>query len=226
MRKISSTYNQKYNIILLAYEITKGMKSIGSKSLMTVKIDNHTDTVIKHQLNSIRRHIKNIASINIVIGFDKEKLKKKNNFGNDVLLIDNNDYEKYGQSYAIGLALNNITNNYPIIIISNYIVFKKNIFQNCSNKTNHIFCIKHCNNKSLKIGCTHNDNNVEYLCYDLNPRWSEIFLLQSECKSLFQNIIEANQNMMFFETINQSLNLYPTTNNYIYNNALITIHHK
>lgn len=225
MRKISSTYNY-YNVVLLAYEITKGMKSIGSKSLMPIKIDNHSDALIKHQLHSIRKYVKKIASINVVLGFDKDKIKKKINFGNDVRIIDNDHYEDYGQSYAIGLALKQIDNNYPTIIISNYTILRKNIFQQCTNDINHIFCIKNCTNKFFKIGCTHHDGNVEYLCYELNPKWSEIFMLQPQSRTSLLDIMNTNNNMLFFESINTLLSLYPTQNTYIYNNSLITVNHK
>ena len=215
-----------YNVILLAYEITKGMKSIGSKSLMPVKIDNHTDTLIQHQINSIKKHVKNVQSINIVSGFDKEKLKKKIVADNQISVIDNNDYDTLGQSHAICLALKQITNKFPTIIISNHLILRKNIFQQCKEKTNHIFCIKNCNNKFFKIGCTHDGGKVEYLCYELSPKWSEIFLLQTESKKLLESILESNRNMLLFEAINMSLAAYPTENTYIYNNSLITVTHK
>lgn len=225
MKKTSSISNQ-YNVILLAYEITKGMKSIGSKSLMPVKIDNQTDTLIRHQLHSIKKHIKNISSINIVLGFDKEKLKKKISCDKDINIIENNEYDKLGQAHAISLALKQINNNHPTIIISNYIVLRKNIFQDCHEKSNHVFCIKNCNNKFFKIGCTHENGNVEYLCYELTPKWTEIFLLQPTCKDILQRVLDSNHNMLLFEAINNTLSSYPTTNTYIYNNSLITINHK
>jgi hypothetical protein len=202
------------------------MKSVGSKSLMSIKIDNHNDAVIKHQLASIRKYVKKIASISVVLGFDRDKLKKKIHFGNDVKVIENDHYEDYGQSYAIGLALKQIDNNYPTIIISNYTILRKNIFQQCNNNSNHIFCIKNCTNKFFKIGCTHNDGQVEYLCYELTPKWSEIFMLQANSKTLLESIIDTNNNMLFFESINMLLPLFPTINNYIYNNSLITVNHK
>ncbi len=225
MKNILSISNG-YNVILLAYEITKGMKSIGSKSLMPVKIDNHIDTLIQHQINSIKKHIKNVQSINIVSGFDKEKLKRKIVIDDRIKIIENNNYDTLGQSHAICLALKEITNKYPTIIISNHLILRKNIFQQCSEKNNYVFCIKNCNNKFFKIGCTHDNDKVEYLCYELTPKWSEIFLLQSESKNLLESILESNKNMLLFEAINMSLATYPTHNTYIYNNSLITVNHK
>lgn len=225
MKKISPISNG-YNIILLAYEITKGMKSVGSKSLMPIKIDNHIDTLIQHQLNSVKKYIKNIQSINIVLGFDKEKLKKKIPLDKHVNIIENTHYEKLGQSHAISLALKQITNNYPTIIIGNHLILRKNIFQKCQNISNYIFCIKNCNNKFFKIGCTHYNGKVEYLCYELNPKWSEIFLLQSTSKNILETILNNNGNMLLFEAINMSLSSYPTQNTYIFNNSLITVNNK
>jgi hypothetical protein len=225
MTKKSTTCN-KYNVILLAYEITKGMKSIGSKSLMTIKIDNHPDTILKHQIVSIKKHIPSLASINIVLGFDKEKIKKKISFGHGVTLIDNDQYDKYGQSYAIKLALEKIHNNYPTVIISNHIILRKNIFDSCHTQSNSIFSIKNCTNQFFKIGCTHHDSNVEYLCYDLNPKWAEIFVLRQNGIKDFVSILEQNKHMMLFEAINNSIDNTSTINHYIYNNSLLTINHK
>lgn len=225
MKKKSTTCN-KYNVILLAYEITKGMKSIGSKSLMTIKIDNHSDTILKHQIVSIKKHIPSLASINIVLGFDKEKIKKKIAFGHGVTLIDNDEYDKYGQSHAIKLALEKIHNNYPTVIISNYIILRKNILDLCHAQKNSIYSIKNCTNQFFKIGCTHHDGVVEYLCYDLNPKWAEIFVLKQNGIKDFLNILEQNKHMMLFEAINNSIDNTSTINHYIYNNSLLTIDHK
>ena len=224
--KNTSSISNGYNIILLAYEITKGMKSVGSKSLMPIKIDNHVDTLIQHQLNGIKKYIKNVHSINIVLGFDKEKLKKKIPSDKHINIIENSHYETLGQAHAISLALKQITNNYPTIIIGNHLILRKNIFQECKNTDNHIFCIKNCNNKFFKIGCTHDDGKVEYLCYELNPKWSEIFLLQPTSKNILETILNNNGNMLLFEAINMSLSSYPTQNTYIFNNSLITVDHK
>lgn len=225
MTKRSIIHNQ-YNVILLAYEITKGMKSIGSKSLMTVKIDNHTDTILKHQITAAKKYIPQVASLNIVLGFDKDKIKKKISFSSGIHIIENDDYDKYGQAYAIKLALENISNNYPTIIISNHIILRKNIFNNCDTTKNNIFSIKQCNNDAFKIGCTHNNGIVEYLCYDLNPKWTEIFILKRNGVKDFINVLSQNKHMMLFEAINRTIEHSSTINNYIYNNSLLTINHK
>lgn len=225
MTKKSTTYN-KYNVILLAYEITKGMKSVGSKSLMTIKIDNHQDSILRHQITSIKKYIPNLASINIVLGFDKEKIKKKISFGHGVTLVDNDEYDKYGQAHAIKLALTKIHNHYPTIIIGNHIVLRKNIFDACDIKQNNIFSIKNCTNQFFKIGCTHHGGSVEYLCYDLSPKWTEIFVLRENGIKDFLSILEQNKHMMLFEAINNSIDNTSTINHYIYNNSLLTINHK
>lgn len=216
----------QYNVILLAHEITKGMKSIGSKSLMPIKIDSNTDTILKHQITSIKKYVPRTASISIVLGFDKDKIKKKITFHHNIKLIDNNEYDKYGQAYAVKLALDQINNTYPTIIISNYIILRKNIFTDCDITNNNIFSIKHCNNDFFKIGCTHIDGNVEYLCYDLNPKWTEIFILKQNGIDEFKRILELNKHMMLFEAINHLIEQNKTVNNYIYNNSLLTINHK
>ena len=58
--------------IILVPEITKGMKSIGSKSLLKIRKSKHIIDYQIEQISSISKKIK----VNIATGFDNEKIKK------------------------------------------------------------------------------------------------------------------------------------------------------
>ena len=61
--------------IILASEITKGMKSIGSKALLPIS---GSVTLIDYQIQFLKRFY-NPVEIYICTGFDHEKIVKKNN---------------------------------------------------------------------------------------------------------------------------------------------------
>jgi hypothetical protein len=48
---------QKLNALIIAAEVTKGMKSMGSKSLLKLK---NSIFVIEYQINELRKHYKDI----------------------------------------------------------------------------------------------------------------------------------------------------------------------
>ena len=58
------------NALIITPEITKGMKSIGSKSLLLLK---NTQLVIDYQIEQIYKICKN-TDISIVIGFDSGRI--------------------------------------------------------------------------------------------------------------------------------------------------------
>ena len=65
--------NNPDSIVLLMPEITKGMKSIGSKALLQI---NKSTTILDYQIQYIRKFYKNIP-IFILTGFDNDKIEKK-----------------------------------------------------------------------------------------------------------------------------------------------------
>ena len=81
------------NAILLVSDITKGMKSIGSKALLN--LSKHI-TIIDHQIQYLK---KDYYPINIYIGrgFEHDKIIKKTSKYNNVFCVYNKDYETDNQ---------------------------------------------------------------------------------------------------------------------------------
>lgn len=198
----------KYNLILLHHEQTKGMKSFGPKALLKIKLHNKTDLVINHQLEQIANNLDKESKIVLVVGFDKERLIKKLDIPKkhkNIIIVDNTEYKKWNQSYAMMLGLKAINNNLPTLIMDSGVLLQKpfTIKENVGIENNIVFTNK--NTKEFDIGCTINDSNVEYMFYDLNPKWINILLISPKYKEPIQKISEMHKNSNIFEIINYSL---------------------
>jgi hypothetical protein len=207
----------KYNVILLSYEITKGMKSFGSKCLLPVKVNNKVDFLLNHQINLLQKSLGSVEKFLLVLGFDIEKICKKIHFGDDIEIINNEAYRSYGQSYALSLALSKIDNKYPTLILMSGILIKSPLNINTDNN---IVFVTNNKNSSFRLGCTLVDNRVEYLFYNLEPYWAECLLVQPQHLDRFIDLTNSNKNMLFFEIINKSLE-YCETESYKINNTYI-----
>jgi choline kinase len=102
--------------LILVPEITKGMKSIGSKSLLEIK---KKLSVLDYQIQSIRNIDKNI-NISICTGFDSEKIINtiSGNYGN-INYIYNEQYKTTNQAHSIKIYLERYANCEQLLIISN-----------------------------------------------------------------------------------------------------------
>jgi hypothetical protein len=196
----------EYNVILLSHEITKGMKSFGSKCLLPIRINQKTDFLLNHQINSLINNIEQIKKLIIVLGFDFEKIRKKINFPKCTEIVYNEEYSRYGQSYALNLGLNHIDNEYPTLVLSSGIVWKIPIKKTIKN--NVVFVTN--KNINFRLGCTITDNNVEYVFYNLEPYWAESFIIHPEHLKTFTEITNNNKNMLLFEILNESFDLCKT----------------
>jgi len=198
----------KYNLVLLHHEQTKGMKSFGPKALLKIKLHNKTDIVINHQLEQTSSNIDKESRIVIVVGFDKERLIKKLDISKkhkNTIIVDNTEYKKWNQSYAMMLGLQQIDNDLPTLIMDSGVLLQKpfSFAENLSLDNNIIFTNK--SNKEFDIGCTVHDTNVEYMFYDLNPKWINMLSICPKYKTKIQTLSKLHKNSNIFEIINYSL---------------------
>jgi hypothetical protein len=188
------------NIIILGDKYQKGKKSKGCPAL----IYQDKKTILEHQINSIDKIIPN-NKITYVCGFENEKLKifiEKNNLTNKVSLIENKDYLKYNESYSLGLAIENITNANPILILSGYYIPHINNFNSIDLSKSTIFIDT---NKKTKLGCIiNNDKIVENIFFDLENYIQDIYLIQKSGADRIKNLLSTKMynNAFLFEIIN------------------------
>ena len=82
--------------LIIASEVTKGMKSVGSKSLLKIK---NSMLVIEYQIKELKKYYKDI-DITIATGFESEKMIKLLN-SYDVKFLYNSDYQTTNQAKSI-----------------------------------------------------------------------------------------------------------------------------
>ena len=95
------------NAVILTPEITKGMKSVGSKSLLKIK----NKTLLEHQIDYLFS-LSRKTLINIVTGFDHDKINKHINEKyekriDQIRLIYDDKYEGTNHGHSIKLFFGN-----------------------------------------------------------------------------------------------------------------------
>lgn len=195
------------NALIIAPEITKGMKSIGSKALLEIK---NKQSVIDYQIQQLKS-ISKYINITIATGFDNEKISRHISQYTSVNIIFNSEYKNTNEAASLQLYLKeyDIDN---LLIINNGILLKNNpITQKClENTSSKIFLLN--NSKShFNIGCNKN-HSLEYLFYDLDEPWSECVFLNYKAISSLKTIISKHNidQMFIFEIINEILSMKNT----------------
>jgi choline kinase len=194
------------NALILAPEITKGMKSFGSKSLLEIK---KKISIIEYQISALKDIDKNI-SITTAIGFESEKiLPILDKHG--VKHTYNPEYKNTNQSYSLKIFLEDNPSIDNLLIINNGILFKKKtITKNMLSGVSKIFVLDKMK-ENFSLGCSQQEK-IEYIFYDLPELWCECVYLNLEAINTIKYAILHNQvnQMYLFELINKAINLEQT----------------
>lgn len=202
--------HNKKNILILASEITKGMKSLGPKCLLDI---NHNMTIIDYQINQLY-NIFGSSNIFISVGFESDKVIKhikSRHPHKKITFIKNEEYisTNHGKCIIDYLKTNNNLSN--LLVISSGVLFKNVL----DLKNKNISTIIYMDNKKDNFELGSNIENT-YLFYDLPIIWSECVVLCSKALSLLDS--QKNKsifyNMYLFEIIN-----YLLENNIQFNNT-------
>jgi len=188
---------QTLSAIILASEITKGMKSVGSKALLPIY---GSVTLIDYQIQSLKRFY-NPIQIHICTGFDHEKIVKKTQKYKDIKYIYNKDYAIHNQVDSLLLCLNKYNLNHALVINNGVIMSQKIIID--YNNTE-IFTINSSKKIEFGIGCNIQDEHTNYLFYDLPNKWIECaFINTSVIKFLLEySKIKDLSKLFLFEALN------------------------
>lgn len=191
------------DILILVPEITKGMKSLGSKALLKIK---SSTMVLEYQIEQIRR-LYGKSRIFIGTGFESEKIKKLFTGYTNLYFIDDPEYNTTNQAKLISLFAQNYSST-KLLIISNGILFKNNPFV-CDDQSK-IFLIDKPKNH-FNIGCNAVDP-VLYLFYDLPIAWAECVFFDAEAIRNIKHMSQTkNINQMYlFEIINKLIEEHDT----------------
>ena len=184
--------------IILVPEITKGMKSIGSKSLLKIK----NISILEYQINEIKNICRNIR-LNIATGFDHDKITKYlASKYSDIHFIYNESYSTTNQTKALSLYLENNTCD-NLLIVNSGILIRNNCIPLATLSGNSKIYFLNKPRINFNIGCSEGDC-TEYLFYDLPRTWSECLYLNKEGILALQEIMQNKNTDQFylFETIN------------------------
>lgn len=182
------------HVLIIATEVTKGMKSIGSKSLLKLK---NSFLVIEHQIKELQNYYPD-TSITVATGFEADKMSKalvdyKVNF------LYNDTYQITNQAKSI-VDFINIYNPDKLLIISSGILFKQRFC--LTSKDSSIFLLDKPK-ADFTIGCGDLAEYV-YLFYDLPNKWTECALINKQDIETIKNVSTTKNldQMYLFEIIN------------------------
>jgi len=188
------------NALIVAPEITKGMKSIGSKALLKLK---SSTTIIEYQIQELKKIDKKV-NITIVTGFESEKIKKILQKQNKLNILYNDNYLNTNQAKCVDIFLKNYDVE-NLLIISNGVLFKNSVFNISDIDRSKIFLIDKPKT-NFNIGCcdTGSNENIDYLFYDLPILWSECVFLNNIAIKKIREIFKSNtiDQLYIFELIN------------------------
>lgn len=188
---------EEYNAILLVSDITKGMKSIGSKALLPLT---KTTTILEQQINYLKKFYKPI-NIYICTGFEHDKIVKKTSKYKNIYYIYNQDYNDHNQASSLIQCLKTYKLNNAIIINNGLVLLDKIII----DKNISSILVSSKNTKThFDIGLNAECENLLYLFYGLPNKWLEYTYLNKESIDKILEIDKQHKcNKLFlFEIIN------------------------
>ena len=183
--------------LIIAPEITKGMKSLGSKALLNIK---NSVSILDYQIQELKKLHKNI-NIFIATGFESDKIKKVATKYSNIEIIENKNYEISNQAKCLSI-FSSLYSSERLLIISNGILFKNQTFDCFDNNHSKIFVIDKQKN-NFTIGCNSGEQ-LNYLFYDLPTPWTECLLLNKQSIETVRDISENHNidHLYLFEIIN------------------------
>lgn len=183
--------------IILISEITKGMKSIGSKALLPL-ID--SVTILDYQIHYIKKNY-NPSQIVLCTGFDHDRIIGATKKYKNIKYHYNDNYISHNQSGSLVKCIKDIPIKNALIFTNGLIVFDKIKLQ---DKSSTYFINNNMVDKknTFDIG-TNTINKEGYLFYDLSHKWIEVlYLNETDTQTIKRTKQELNQ-LFLFELINE-----------------------
>jgi len=184
------------NILSISPEITKGMKSVGSKLLLPLR---KNLTVIEYQISQLQK-IKP-SKIVLNIGFEADKIADVLFRYKTIDYLINKDYDNSNCGENLITYLHKYKPENLLVFGSGLLIRNHPIKKEYLNNECQIFILNK-SKKNFNIGCSDLDD-IQYLFYDMLESWSEIFYLNNEAINILLNIDKKIfKHMYLFEIIN------------------------
>jgi len=185
------------DILIITPEITKGMKSVGSKCLLPLR---KNLSVIEYQICQAQKICRQ-AHITINIGFDSEKIISKLYRYRSIKYLINSEYLNTNQANNLLLYINQY-NPKNLLVFSSGILLKDYAVQKTDLKNECKIFMLNKEKQNFSIGSS-SAKKLEYLFFDMEEPWSEIFYLNEEAiNMLLQQDPTIFEQMYLFEVIN------------------------
>lgn len=212
----------KINALIIASEITKGMKSIGSRSLLDIC---ENSKVIDQQIQSLKTIHKNIH-ITIACGYEYDKVSQYVQKYKNVDTIYNDRYKTTNEAENVRIYFEHYPDIDNLFIINGGILVKKyaSSYLKIKNSCSTIFLLNGQKN-NFTLGCS-NTEKIEYIFYDLEHAWSECIYLSKKDIDLMRSYIVDNNNInqrYLFEIINTVLGSEPIGKTFMHKKDIMKI---
>lgn len=191
------------NIIILGDKYQKRMKSRGCVGL----IKTNNKNILSSQYSVLKKNFP-YANIIYVYGFDNKKflsyIDKHNSLYNEMILVYNENYDKYNNAYSLSLVNDYLDTDCLILFGDN--VIKNNVFSNFKYTDESQVFISSKNKN--KLGCIINNSaRIENISYDLDNYLSEIYFISKKQIHIFKSLIDnpLYHNYFIFEIVNKMI---------------------
>ena len=160
------------SVVILATLPDSGIKSLGSKSLLTFR----GRYFIEYQLDAIRQGLKNKKyDITIMSGFDNQRMIKSLSHistQHNIQIIKQNYENNLNFGGSLIESMNYI--KYPNVLSINYgLLFRPNIISAMTkkhNRNNIVVSNNHSYNSNIKVGCYDQNHQIVHLFYNLGEK--------------------------------------------------------
>jgi hypothetical protein len=183
--------------IILAQEITKGMKSIGSKALLEIS---KNLTILEYQIQYLKKCYYPIE-IYICTGFEHEKIIKLTSKYKNIYYSYNEQYEEENQAGGLIKCIKKYNISNGALILNNGFIPLEKIPINKNKSSIQV------TDKTLKIpfqiGAI-DSKNLSYLFYGLPFKWTESIFLNKQSLTELVEVSESKicNKLFLFELIN------------------------
>lgn len=188
---------------IFAYEITKGIKSIGPLGL--IKRNSRAKPFLLEQIDSVR-DIFGGVDFYIVTGFENKKIQNILPQKKYIKTIYNKKYETKNHGSAIKLFGDTVKNNIEkydgYLILEQNTLFKK--IHNKHKKHSWISTTKKNDHHKDSLNVSSVDKYVRYLFYQTRGNFwcHNLYLTSQDFKHIISTSSEFHENMFLFEIIN------------------------
>lgn len=185
------------NIIILGDKYQKGMKSKGCPALIRLSKNSN---ILQNQYSILTKQFPQ-SKIIYVAGFEFKKIQTfLTNELPDIVLINNDKYNDYNDSYALSLVENYL--NSDTLIIFGYHILSNKMFSKFDKKNGSQVFISDDSNST--IGCVLDNNRIINISFNLPNTLNNIYYLNNQATEYMKNYTQNIdfRNYFIFEIIN------------------------